>query len=86
MRPWVAIPVLPIGFALVDRQDAARVCRHRWRRVDGTPTARIDGRDVRLGRFIMHPGRTSRVRNLCGDPLDCRRENLRVCAAKGRGR
>lgn len=85
MKLWVAIPLAPIGYALVDRSDMARVVRHRWRRKAGVPVARIGAGDVRLSRFLTRAAAGARVVAVNGDAFDCRRENLR-CSTPARVR
>lgn len=76
------------AYALVDAADAEQVLAHRWHLKDGgyvvrdAPRAEGRGRGkLRLHRQIMglERGDPREVDHENGNPLDCRRSNLRVC-------
>ena len=68
------------AYTLLDRADFDAVCHLRWY-FDGKYAAtRIDGRPVRLHRFLfgLQPGDKRTVDHINHDCLDNRRANLRV--------
>ncbi|MDE3095803.1 MAG: HNH endonuclease [Chloroflexota bacterium] len=83
-------------FALVDDGDFERVKGHRWttNRPHVTASglefwyaqAHIDGKTVRMHRFIMDAPSGTQVDHINGDGLDNRRSNLRLCSHAGNNR
>jgi hypothetical protein len=71
-------------FAIVDDEDGPRVLQHQWRlRVQNGkqwPVARIDGKDVRLSRFVMRMATLNGVQVITdrNNPLDCRKKSLQT--------
>ena len=76
----VAVPLMCGGIALVSRQDVDRVMLYHWKRHarTGYAIARINGRYVRLHRFILGLVDGQLTDHANHDPLDCTRSNLRV--------
>ena len=77
------IRTIPLGNhdrpALVDEEDAAGVAGYGWCVTSlGYVVARVQGRVVLLGRFLLQPPADLTVIHLNGDLLDFRRENLRA--------
>lgn len=76
---------------IIDPQDEPLLRAHAWRR-DTRPyfRARIGGRMVALHRVIAGAARGQIVDHIDGDPMNCRRSNLRICSdaesARNRGR
>jgi len=66
------------GSFVVDDEDYERVVQHKWRYYDRYVQTTIDGKIVRIGRFIMEPEEGQIVLYRNGDRLDNRRANLRV--------
>ena len=71
---------------LVDAADAERITQHRWwlsscRGKPAYANAEINGRRVALHRWLLdlRVGDPMCVDHINGDPLDCRRSNLRAC-------
>lgn len=68
--------------ALVDLEDVERCVRYKWSLTgDGYVTTKIDGRYVKLHRFVLsltEPVILSDHRNRIR--TDCRRHNLRICS------
>jgi hypothetical protein len=68
-------------FARIDPEDFDRVIPHSWWAGGrGAPTASIGGKSVLLRRFLVGAPAGKLVINVNGDPLDCRKENLRRCS------
>lgn len=69
-------------YAMIDAEDDDRVSQYSWRvqMFNGkpVPVTQIDGRQVRLNRFVLGctPGDGYFVAPDSGDFLDCRKENL----------
>lgn len=76
---------------IVDPQDAKLLASHAWR-CDHRPyfRARIGGKMVSLHRIIAGAIKGQIVDHIDGNPLNCRRSNLRICdptgSARNRGR
>lgn len=68
---------------LIDRQDIDKTMKHSWCiSKTGYPVANINGRVTKLHRFILGLSvGEGIVDHKNGNPLDNRRENLRVCNA-----
>lgn len=65
--------------ALVDAEDGVGVAGYGWCvNNQGYVVARVQGRVVLLGRFLLQPPADLTVIHLNGDLLDFRRENLRA--------
>lgn len=69
-----------VAFALVDAADAAWACSRNWWMTDkGYVRGKRDGRNVSLHRELLSLGPGDpEVDHINGDPLDNRRDNLRV--------
>jgi len=85
-----AIPLRNGMIAIVNDQDYARVMAHNWyascpRKIWYAVT-KIDGKVVSLQRFIMRPPPEHQVDHVNGNPLDCRRSNMRPCTNKENSR
>jgi hypothetical protein len=84
------IPLSRGLFAIVDDEDFEVLSKWKWHaqpqgngdRFRAKRTARIDGRNVtvRMHREIMGAGPGEEVDHRNGNPLDNRRENLRLCS------
>lgn len=60
--------------------DDINICKqHTWFIHDGYPTAKINGKQVRLHKFLVNVMPGILVDHKNGNPLDNRRDNLRVC-------
>ena len=77
----------------VDKEDVAKVTRHNWYHHTcgvGKPArarTKIGGQWVYMHRYILDLwDREKVVDHINGDPLDNRRENLRVCIARENSR
>lgn len=68
--------------AVVDDADYERVSSHKWSLQDsrGYVRAYINGKKVRLHRFIMNVAPGVEIDHINGDKLDNRRKNLRICS------
>ncbi len=64
---------------LVSDRDWAAVRKHRWHFYDRYVEATIDGKTVKLSRFILNAPSNKFVDHRNGDRLDNRRCNLRFC-------
>jgi hypothetical protein len=64
---------------LLDPADYPLASQYRWWIREGYVVGRIEGRDVRLHRFLLEPPAQMVVDHIDGDPLNNRRSNLRVC-------
>ena len=67
-------------FFYVDDADYEKIRRYRWGLQDhrGYIRGRINGRAIYLHRFIMNAERGKDIDHINGNPLDNRRENLRI--------
>ena len=65
--------------AFVDDQDFESVSKHSWCYDTGYATTRINGRNVRMHRFLLSPKSTELVDHADGDGLNNTRGNLRLC-------
>jgi hypothetical protein len=72
---------------LLDEIDQALWAAHAWRR-DARPyfRARIKGKMLALHRVIADAAPGQIVDHIDGDPMNCRRSNLRVCDSSGSAR
>lgn len=84
-RGGVYVPLTQGKWAVVDPEDWERVAKYNWyaarkgrlwRAVSHGPS---DGKTALLGRYVMEADAQSAVVSKDGNPLNCRRENLRVC-------
>jgi hypothetical protein len=76
--------------ALVDAADYVRLSRYRWHLMKGRNAYRhftMGGRQhgQMLTHAVMGAPRGTLVRTINGDPLDCRRANLRAVSRDGTG-
>lgn len=73
----------PNMFAEIDDEDAHIVLRYRWkatrRRTEFYVRAIVNGKDTLLHRFVLRPPSDLCVDHINGNPLDNRRDNLRMC-------
>lgn len=68
--------------AVIDLEDAPIVSQYYWCMAGkGRPRARVSGRKVYLHRLIMRAGDGQQVDHIDGNPLNCRKSNLRFCSA-----
>lgn len=66
---------------LIDDDDFARVSQYNWHDDGrGRAKAHINGRQIKLSRFILSPPRDKDVDHKNGITLDNRKENLIVCS------
>ncbi len=66
--------------AIVDDSDFGLVSKFRWRlRRDGRADSKIGGKMVLIHRYILNAPSDKHVDHINRNPLDCRRENLRLC-------
>lgn len=73
-----AVELYSGGFTLVSDEDYVKVNLHRWTESSGY-IRRLPGKPViYLHRFIMGPTKLQQIDHINGDPLDNRRENLRI--------
>jgi hypothetical protein len=84
LNPLVAHVPLPSGdFALIDAEDAGAVLVRSWNLTGFAGKRRVVGRfgnkKVYLHRFVMLAPDSVLVDHINGDPLDCRKQNLRYC-------
>lgn len=72
---------------IVDPEDAELLANHAWR-CDHRPyfRARIAGKMVALHRVIAGASKGQIVDHIDGNPLNCRRSNLRTCDPIGNAR
>ena len=87
------VPLHRGGIAIVDDDDAARVNEFQWRlHIDkGTNSYAFARNTVKAGysnlhRFILKAERGQIVDHIDGNGLNCTRENMRICDAKGNRR
>ena len=77
------VPLTRGMVAIIDREDAARVCQFAWSANSPGPgrfyaQAMVEGRLVYLHRFILDAPPGALVDHRDGNTLDCRRPNLRL--------
>lgn len=76
------------AFAVIDAVDADLVLVHRWhvkKSTEGTKlyaVATIDGKTVKMHRFLLQPNDDELVDHRDGDGLNNRRNNLRACTPR----
>jgi hypothetical protein len=79
----IEIPLSKGYVALIDDEDAHRTQRHNWHAraaKNGVyAQGKVNGRGVRLHRFILEAPHGMLVDHINRDTLDCRRSNLRIC-------
>lgn len=96
MKPWCYITVRPDLKVKIDREDLARVDKHKWRMTKGT-TGRMrvvtsirgpqGSRQITLGKFLMKPPAGKQVYpRRFNEGLDYRKHNLIVCTLQERQR
>lgn len=84
MSARVFIPLTQGQVAIIDIEDYEKVKHHKWH-ADRTSTnkfyarSRINGRDIRIHRFLTNPLNTEEVDHKDGNSLNNCRNNLRVC-------
>lgn len=64
----------------VDNEDVPKLSAYSWcLNKAGYPVARIDGRVVRIHRYLLGPSEGEIIDHINGNPLDNRKSNLRKC-------
>lgn len=63
---------------LVSDRDLKTLSRYSWHTNGGYARAYKDGKSIKMHRIIMSPPATLEVDHINGNPLDNRRENLRI--------
>lgn len=75
---------------LVDDEDVGRVLQHSWylekSNYHSYFRSRINGKLIRLHRFIINPKPDEQVDHINGNTFDNRKSNLRVCTARQNSR
>lgn len=81
-----AIELTQGKYAVIDDEDFERVSGHKWR-FDGRyavthyqESTKSPRKNLRLHRFILMVKRGESIDHINNDPLDNRRENLRICS------
>lgn len=72
----------PPHVTIIDADDAGRVEKYRWFYNSGYAYTRIRGQRVSMQKFLMNRPFSKKVTadHINGDPLDNRKQNLRVCS------
>lgn len=71
----------------VDTADLEKVKQHSWCFCKtGYLVANVDGKVVKLHRYLLDPPPHAVVDHINGNPADNRRSNLRICTAAGNAR
>ena len=65
---------------LIDKEDVERVSKYNWKLYDRYYEAWIDGKTVKLSRFIMTASNNMYVDHINGNIKDNRKQNLRLCS------
>ncbi len=70
--------------AIIDEEDAERVCQYKWTAKQGQGTnyahRGINGTSITLHRFILSAKRGEMIDHVNGNGLDNRKANLRFCS------
>lgn len=66
---------------IVDEKDFNILSQFKWcfDTSTGYPVSRINGKNIRMHRFLLRPKKGLSVDHINGDKMDNRRINLRVC-------
>lgn len=64
---------------LVDDNIIEEINKYKWHVNDGYVRGYVNGKVVKLHRFIMKPNKKELIDHINHNPLDNRRSNLRVC-------
>jgi AP2 domain len=83
------IPLSKGRVALVDDRDYERVRRYKWHftgRYAQTRTPSPERKHLLLHRFLLEAPTGIQVDHVNGDPLDCRRNNMRLTDSRGNNR
>lgn len=65
---------------LIDDDDFENISKYRWCIYDRYLESYINGKNIKLSRFIMKADKDHHVDHINGDLLDNRKANLRLCS------
>ena len=81
--------------AIIDAEDWPRVSQYKWYITYRTPTknifcsvratTKVDGYNIKLHRFILNVKLGQMVDHIDGNPLNNRRNNIRICTCSENG-
>lgn len=84
---WIGRFSFPIAYAIVSSSDFDKLNEYRWTIGNGGyPKIKVSNKHVSMHSLILEKSPQQVIDHINGNPLDNRRENLRVCTQKENSR
>lgn len=74
------------GRTVIDKDDIGKAKQRKWRLSDGRVVASVGRKNIFLHRYLLDAPKSKKVDHINRNPLDNRRQNLRLCTTQENNR